>query len=440
MEASPIAAVPESSGTFASSDGPSGDTECAERDGKGCSDIKPLSPGDLPDDTSAAPLAVSPESSPDGHAGAAGSTSDGGLHLSNEGDGDSDGDFDNGLAAWEEFAEEDVNQSSGTVTPLGSSSGSETVADAHPLDAAFYDEVLISDGERAGDSPFRTKEEFFAFVLISSTVGLTERQYNISRAFYNFDRERHDALPCYTTEIRRIIPAAIKAGGLPMETLAVEGSKCWYILPSTHIARDLSFEDTHDLFFTAEDRPLLVREQEPELYDTMFFQHKASLLQPVMQHASFSLNGTRFGCGSWLFISLEGSAATMRLRVDNVSIASSDCGFALDHGRHAGDLVVVCCNEDSAEAGAMLSRHWLPPDLDALLWTPAGSGPTCAIVDLRLAQADEPLDGESAHRSGAYPVGSSASRRIRGVGADGVPTLVVCISLYTDDFVCRERR
>lgn len=172
----------------------------------------------------------------------------------------------------------------------------------------------------------------------------------------------------------------------------------------------------------------------------MFFQHKASLLQPVMQHDSFSLNGTSFRCGTWLFVSLEGSAGPMRLRVDNVSIAPSDCGVALDHGRHAGGLVVVCCKEGSTEAGAMVSRHWLPADLDALFWNPAGSGPSCAIVDLSLAQPEEPLDGESAHCSSAYQVSSSATRRIRGVRADGVPTLVVRISLYADEFVCRERR
>lgn len=219
--ASPRAVVPDSSGTVSPSDGHSGDSECVESDGESCSDKEPLSPGTLADDTTETPPALDPESLRDGHTGAADGTLDSSLHLRNEGDGDSDGDVDNGLAAREDFAEHDVNQSSGTVTPMGSISGSEMAAGEHPLDAAFYDEVFISDGERAGDSPFRTKEEFFAFVLISNTVGLTERQYNISRTFHNFDRERRDALPCYTKATRRIIPAAINAGGLPMESLAV---------------------------------------------------------------------------------------------------------------------------------------------------------------------------------------------------------------------------
>lgn len=371
----------------------------------------------------------------DSDAAAAGEV-DGGSH---DGDGVDDGEMDRETAAWNEFAEDDVSHASGTVTPLGSGSSSEELAGEHPLDEAFYDEVFTRDDTQVGACPFRTKEDFFSFILISSTVGLTERQYNISRAFCNTDRSRKDTLPGYTTTTRRVIPAAIKAAGLPMETLNIEGAKCWYVLPSTHVARDLAFEDTYDLFFAAEDRSESMREQEPEFYDTMFFQNKAAILQSVLQHASFTLNGTRFRSGSWLSISLDGSEGLMRVLVDRVSIAPAESGVGLDHGRHAGDLVVVCHNEDGLAAGALLSRHWLPADLDALVWIPADNGSSCAVVDVSLAEGHEPLGPNGADGSGAYQHSSSGARRIRGVGADGVPTLVVCIALYADDFVCRER-
>lgn len=352
-----------------------------------------------------------------------------------------DGEMDDELAAWCEFQEERSEDSVGTTTPLGSASSSEAPAGEHPLDESFYDEVFSRDETQVGASLFHTKEDFFAFILISSTVGLTERQYNINRSFYNTDRSRQDALPGYTTTTRRIIPAAIKAGGLSMECLSVEGAKCWYVLPRTHVARDLAFKDTHDLFFAAEDRPSSLREQEPEFYDTMFFQNKAALLQPVLENASFHLNGTKFRRGSRLFICLSGSNTTMSLLVEKVFIASAESGVDGDHGRHAGDLVIICHTNDGVEAGALVSRHWLPAEmeLDALVWMPADNSPTCAVLDLSLATSVESLDDSGDHAGGAYPHYSSATRRIRGVGPDGVPTLVVCIALYADDFVCRER-
>lgn len=70
---------------------------------------------------------------------------------------------------------------------------------------------------------------------------------------------------------------------------------------------------------------------------------------------------------------------------------------------------------------------------------PAQNGPVCAVVDLSLAPSGEShVDGCDEGR-GAYPCAASATRHVRGVGADGVATLVVCVALYADDFVCRER-
>lgn len=370
-----------------------------------------------------------------------GGMGEGSLQLSLSSDDAENSRVDDELAAWGDFQEESSEASVGSTTPLGSAPSSEVSTSEHPLDAEFYDEVFTRDESQRGAALFHSREDFFAFILISSTVGLTERQYNISRSFYNNERSRQDALPGYTKTARRIIPAAIKAGGLSLEQLSVDGAKCLYVLPSTHVARDLAFKETHDLFFAAENRPSSVREQEPEFYDTKFFQNKAAVLQPVLEHASFCLNGTRFWCGSWIDISLDGFNGVMRLLVEKVFIASAESGVGVDHGRYAGDLVINCHDDGGREAGALLSRHWLPAEmeLDALVWMPADNGPTCAVLEFSLAPSDESHDDTDRHGEGAYPRASYATRRIRGVAADGVPTLEVCIALYADDFVCRER-
>lgn len=347
-------------------------------------------------------------------------------------------DAEDDLAAWCEFAEDDLSGSVRTLTPLGSSSSSEAPAQEHALDDMFFDEVFSGNETQAGACVFHTKEDFFAFILISSAVALTERQFNISRAFSNAGRER-GVLPSYCTTTRRIVPAAIKAGGLSLESLDVDGFKCSYVLPSTHVARDLAFKDTYDLFFKADDRPQSMRELQPEFYDTTFFQNKAAVLQPVLPHASVSINGTRLKRGSWLGISLEGSEESIRVVVDNFYVAGADKGVHVDQGLHAGDFVVVCHSEEGEGAGVLVSRHWLPPELDALAWIPEGDGGSCVVVQLE-------HDGSQGHGdvagqgSSAYPPFSSTMRRVRGVGADGVPTLVVCMALYADDFVCRERQ
>lgn len=133
---------------------------------------------------------------------------------------------DQELSAWRNFYAECDDRASRSETWLSSSASSSSSAHPeHPLGAAFFDEVFQEDEMPPGACPFRSKEEFFCFPTVSTTVGLTAQQYNIMRSFHNAGRSHQKTLPCYSTTSKHIIPAALKAGVIPMEVLEHERGK-----------------------------------------------------------------------------------------------------------------------------------------------------------------------------------------------------------------------
>lgn len=357
------------------------------------------------------------------------------------GDGDDDAASDEELAAWRTFEEDcDEGGSSSATSLSSSSSGSSSARAQHPLDAAFFDEVLQEDELQPGARPFLTKQEFFSFLTVSTTVGLTVQQYDIMRSFCNADQPRQELLPCYSTISKRVIPAALKAGGLPMQPLEENGGKCWLVLPSSHVRRDFAFQDTYLKFFRAEDRDEEARDLEPEYYDTAFFQNKAGVLQHGSQPSSFCVNGSRFRCGSVISLTLDGADAVKGLKVDHAYFASSESGVGADNDVYAGDLVIVCETCDGEAAGLFVSRHWMPVSVDALCWLPSAGGSCYCVVRIDVeGSADDGVDA-CRNSTGAYPAPTASTRRVRGMGVDGIPTVVACIALYSDDFLCREKR
>lgn len=138
-------------------------------------------------------------------------------------------------------------------------------------------------------------------------------------------------------------------------------------------------------------------------------------------------------------LSLDGAGTVEGLRVDRAYWASSECGVGADDGVHAGDYVVVCNSRDGATAGLFVSRHWAPPNVGALSWLLAVGNSCHGVARISLEfSSSQGSDGTTAD-FGAYPPRTASSRRVRGMGLDGIPKVVIWNALYIDDFLNRER-
>jgi len=134
----------------------------------------------------------------------------------------------------------------------GSSDASSTSSQSSPSSSSAGDSSDY-DGElevHAAQPCFRTQEQFFGFLLRGSQAHFTEDGYNILRSFHDKGRPAAQALPSASTVRGKITSRALQVGGLFVE---VSTSPAWtYVRPSSHVRRDLSFEDTFAKFHAAE--------------------------------------------------------------------------------------------------------------------------------------------------------------------------------------------
>lgn len=153
------------------------------------------------------------------------------------GDGYGDCEDVQNLGAWQQLAADVEEAGPGDVTPFGSSASSSSTSSLGALDADLHGEVDEDYSMLDGRCPFRTAEEVYGVLLLSSHLGNTEVQYDAFREFFNSNRPRHRSFPSIPTLRGRVIPAALRVGGLPLSALSTEHGSIQYVLPSAHIAR-----------------------------------------------------------------------------------------------------------------------------------------------------------------------------------------------------------
>jgi len=350
-----------------------------------------------------------------------------------------DGDDDPPALLLNEYDDEDVEGGkSSTVTPFGSSRSTTPAASDDEVEPAAWAATAtgddFEDDAEGGTRIFRTREECYGTLMLCSQAGLTERGYNIVREFNNAGRPADAHLPYVTTVRERIFPRALKHFGLT-RSVAPSGAVS-YFLPSVHARRDFAFWATYDKFFRAEDRDELLREREPEFYDTSFFQHRHSVLMTCPQLTHFSLAGHDFWLGAVVDVCLVGNVVVHQACITEACYAGAGDGVGRDNGVHASDLVIKGSDASGAPIGVLVCRHWRPAGLDAMAWIASSTGAPVkakAIHPRVVVAASTAAYGENITGAGGapYPSPSATTRRtVRGMGADGIPTVTACASFY----------
>lgn len=161
-------------------------------------------------------------------------------------------------------------------------------------------------------------------------------------------------------------------------------------------------------------------------------------MQPDPRVHAFSFGGVRFRVGIIVSVILEGGMTVQEVIVRDASVAASASGIDASSGVHSGDSALLCGNADGTEAGKVISRQWLPPDQDAVVWQPADGGSPTPAVAIQVVSGPAAVEEEAPPL--AYPALSPESRQVRAVAAEGVATLTICASLYADDFATRLHR
>jgi len=318
----------------------------------------------------------------------------------------------------------------------GSSDASSTSSQSSPSSSSAGDSSDY-DGELevgAAQPCFRTQEQFFGFLLRGSQAHFTEDGYNILRSFHDKGRPAAQALPSASTVRGKITSRALQVGGLPVE---VSTSPAFtYVLPSSHVRRDLSFEDTfakfHAAEYAADQRDGAQRGSIQEYYDTPLFQNRAAWLLSDNKFSSFVLCGRLVRIGDRLDVELRNGSVVSDLVVSEAFFAGADQGLQPDDGVHAGDLVVRC-EQRGCEAGLVVARHWCPSTLDALVWIESEQSVAqpAKKVDVTPTTVDGGVRGGGPATAGG---GDRQRRSIFGVDKDGVPTVTVSMAFYIDGF------
>ena len=143
---------------------------------------------------------------------------------------------------------------------------------------------------------------------------------------------------------------------------------------------------------------------------------------------------------------LVGHVVVHQACVTEACYAGAGHGVGRDNGVHAGDLVIKCNDTTGAAFGSLVCRHWRPVGLDAMVWISSSAGGPVRVKAIHasvvVAVSTAAYDGNGTGRGGApYPSLSASPRRaVRGMGADGIPTVTACASFYGDGFRNREGR
>jgi len=303
------------------------------------------------------------------------------------------------------------------------------------------DNVVQPGGLRGGLAPVKALEDYCAFLFLSGQCNVTEAAYDIFRKFFNADRAVGEGrLRCISTIRRTVAPGMRSAWGLPLEVATIPAREVGappktihYILPSTHVKRDVAFRATYDLFLAAL-KPDAIGALEPEYYDSPMHLQRQSITSPHRQ-SRFKFDGKTWTVGGTVNIRLRGGACLEGLVVGAPEYASVTAGLSVTAKVRAGDLVLPCLVDDVV-VGNIVSPHWLTKQAAASTWCSA-DGSVHKVRDLEpttdvVAGVEQPA---------CFPE-LSPRRSIEGVEEDGegnkIKTLTVAIVPFTDDFNVRD--
>lgn len=289
---------------------------------------------------------------------------------------------------------------------------------------------------------FEDAEELYAFLLLRGSKHLTEELYSMVRA--GFNNSANVRLPSLTYMRQQVVPAAA-SWMLPMARMEapVSGGPSTatvrYILPSSHVRRDMAFSGTYDLFFSAERRSAADRELEPEFIDSPFFTDRRTHLLSGATVRLFNLDGERISVGDTIEVVFGGDLPDVRVVVADAHFCSHESGVSNDEELHAGDFVLIGSGEHS---GTLVARQWQSSTLPVLTWFPdADDNATQVAKEVRVvatgpgAAPVPPVVGPAAAAS------SGAPRRRPTYGIrNGERYLVVSFCFSSDDFEARRGR
>jgi len=305
----------------------------------------------------------------------------------------------------------------------------------------------VSDGSPVGDpkrSPFSKLEHLFAYLLLRGQTTLTEAAYDIVRAFHNGHlvatvgrRWRSMGLPSAYTVRNKIAPAVRAACGLPVQKIVVQDDHIAepvpveVILPSDHVKRDFLWRSTYDLFNLAGACGADERRWHPEFVDSPFCRQRADVLGSGGKLQAFVVDGIPLRSGDVVDVSLAGGTVVAGITVGAGSFAGRGAGVRPDASVHAGDFTFPC-SKNGALVGVLNARHWLPMKHGPISWHVAGH-PTSKVHDVVLVHSPSRPEGPTGVDGNCQP-GKEY------IGEDNMPTFVLSLAFFLDDFVCRVGR
>lgn len=214
-------------------------------------------------------------------------------------------------------------------------------------------------------------EELYAFLLLRGPKPLNEDEYNIVRAGHNLASS--SPLTSLTRILFDVMPRFSPWLILSMtREVSVPGSgdtiNLPYILPSTHLRRDMRVSATHDLFFSEERRTDGQRRLEPDFADTPMFNNRQRVLLSRKTVHHFILEVSRVSAGESIENSFSPHDAESGATVEDALFLSHKSGVTKELDVHAGDVLVRCHRWQGA-GGALVARQWL-----SSTWERSGRG------------------------------------------------------------------
>jgi len=293
-------------------------------------------------------------------------------------------------------------------------------------------------------SPFSRLEQLFSYLLLRGQTTVTEAAYDIVRTFHNGRLAatvgptwRSLSLPSSYTVRNKIAPAVRASFGLPVQNVVVqvdaeaEPVPIEVILPSDHVKRDFQWRATYELFNLAGTRSGEERRWHPEFVDSRFCRDRAEVLGSRGELQAFVVDGVPLRSGDVVDISLAGGDLVSGLTIGAGASAGRGAGVRPDASVHAGDFTFPC-SKNGTLVGILNARHWMPIKHGPISWHVRGE-PTRKVDGVKLVRSP------SRPTRATEMDGDGFSGR-EYVGEDGMPTFVLLLAFFLDDFVCRMGR
>jgi len=294
-------------------------------------------------------------------------------------------------------------------------------------------------------SPFSKLEHLFSYLLLRGQTTVTEAAYEIVRAFHNGrvgaiagSTWRSMRLPSTYTVRNKIAPRVRAELGLPVKTIVVQVNAAAepvavdVILPSDHVRRDFKWRGTYELFNHAGARSAEERRWHPEFVDSRFCRGRAEVLGAGPELHAFVVDGIPLRRGDVVDVSLADGAVVTSLTVGAGAFAGRGAGVRPDECVHAGDFTFPC-SKGGHNVGVLNARHWLPIKHGPISWHVEGK-PTLKVNSVALVRSPSRA-AEARMLDGGGPLPG-----MEYIGDDHMPTFVLSLAFFLDDFVCRMGR